>query len=43
MFVRISPVMLGTVRIQGLKADYPFWGYRRIWARLRFGDGVQHI
>jgi putative transposase len=23
-------------RIQALKAEHPFWGYRRIWAHLRF-------
>jgi putative transposase len=23
-------------RIQQLKAEHPFWGYRRIWAYLRF-------
>jgi putative transposase len=23
-------------RIQQLKAEHPFWGYRRIWASLRF-------
>ena len=23
-------------RIQELKADHPFWGYRRIWAHLKF-------
>lgn len=23
-------------QIQSLKADYPFWGYRRIWAYLRY-------
>ena len=23
-------------RIQALKAAHPFWGYRRIWAYLRF-------
>jgi putative transposase len=23
-------------RIQALKAKHPFWGYRRIWAYLRF-------
>jgi putative transposase len=23
-------------RIQALKAEHPFWGYRRIWAYLRF-------
>lgn len=27
-------------RIQALKADHPFWGYRRIWAHLRFADGL---
>jgi len=26
-------------RIQALKAEHPFWGYRRIWAHLRFVDG----
>jgi transposase InsO family protein len=25
-------------RIQALKAEHPFWGYRRIWAHLRFVD-----
>jgi hypothetical protein len=23
-------------QIQALKAEHPFWGYRRIWAHLRF-------
>jgi putative transposase len=32
---RNAPVL---VRIQALKADHPFWGYRRIWAQLRFGE-----
>lgn len=27
-------------RIHTLKADHPFWGYRRIWAHLRFVDGL---
>jgi putative transposase len=27
-------------RIRALKADHPFWGYRRIWAYLRYGDGL---
>jgi putative transposase len=27
-------------RIRALKADHPFWGYRRIWAYLRYVDGV---
>jgi putative transposase len=27
-------------RIQGLKAEHPFWGSRRIWAYLRFVDQV---
>jgi len=25
-------------RIREIKADHPFWGYRRIWAHLRFVD-----
>ncbi len=25
-------------RIKELKADHPFWGYRRVWAYLRFVD-----
>lgn len=28
-------------RILALKADHPFWGYRRIWAHLRFVDGLE--
>jgi putative transposase len=28
-------------RIQALKADHPFWGYRRIWAQLRFGEELR--
>ncbi len=27
-------------RIRELKAQHPFWGYRRIWAHLRFIDGL---
>jgi len=27
-------------RIRALKADHPFWGYHRIWAHLRFVDGL---
>jgi putative transposase len=27
-------------RIQELKAEHPFWGYRRIWAYLRFVEQV---
>jgi len=26
-------------RLQQLKADHPAWGYRRIWAYLRYRDG----
>lgn len=26
-------------RIRQLKSDHPFWGYRRIWAHLRYIDG----
>lgn len=25
-------------RIRQLKADHPFWGYRRVWAHLKFVD-----
>ena len=28
------------VRVQALKAEHPFWGYRRIWATLRYADGL---
>jgi len=27
-------------RIGRIKADHPFWGYRRVWAQLRYGDGL---
>jgi len=27
-------------RIRALKAEHPFWGYRRIWAHLRYVDGL---
>jgi len=27
-------------RIRELKAEHPFWGYRRIWAYLRYVDGL---
>ena len=27
-------------RIRDLKAEHPFWGYRRIWAHLRYLDGL---
>jgi putative transposase len=27
-------------RIGQIKADHPFWGYRRVWAHLRYVDGV---
>ena len=26
--------------IEEIKADHPYWGYRRIWAHLRFVDGL---
>lgn len=28
-------------RVRQLKAEHPFWGYRRIWAHLRFVDGLE--
>lgn len=27
-------------RIQALKSEHPFWGYRRIWAYLRYREGL---
>lgn len=27
-------------RIREIKADHPFWGYRRVWAHLKYVDGV---
>jgi len=27
-------------RIKDIKADHPFWGYRRVWAYLRYIDGL---
>jgi putative transposase len=35
---RNSPVL---ARIKELKADHPFWGYRRIWAHLKYVDGLE--
>ena len=26
--------------INAIKSDHPFWGYRRIWAYMRYRDGV---
>jgi transposase InsO family protein len=28
-------------RIKELKSDHPFWGYRRIWAHLKYIDGLE--
>lgn len=28
-------------RIRAIKADHPFWGYRRVWAHLRYVDGLE--
>jgi transposase InsO family protein len=28
------------IQIQNLKAEHPFWGYRRIWAYLRYRQGI---
>ena len=36
--LRAMPQLLE--RIRALKADHPFWGYRRIWAYLRYVDGL---
>jgi len=27
-------------RIKSIKAEHPFWGYRRVWAYLRYIDGI---
>mgnify|MGYP001565306021 CR=1 FL=1 len=27
-------------RIRVIKAEHPFWGYRRVWAHLKFIDGL---
>ena len=27
--------------IRELKSDHPFWGYRRVWARLKYGQGLE--
>jgi putative transposase len=27
--------------IKGIKTNHPFWGYRRIWAHLKYIDGVE--
>lgn len=26
-------------RIQGIKSEHPAWGYRRVWAYLRYREG----
>jgi transposase InsO family protein len=28
------------IRIKNIKGDHPFWGYRRVWAYLRYIDGL---
>jgi transposase InsO family protein len=35
--VRNAPVV---ERIRQIKSDHPFWGYRRMWAYLRYVDGL---
>ena len=27
-------------RIRALKGEHPFWGYRRIWAYLKYREGL---
>jgi len=27
-------------RIKSIKAEHPFWGYRRVWVYLRYVDGI---
>lgn len=35
---RNAPVV---ARIKEIKADHPFWGYRRTWAHLKYIDGLE--
>lgn len=35
---RNSPIV---ERIKQLKSEHPFWGYRRIWAHLKYIDGLE--
>jgi putative transposase len=35
---RNSPIL---ERIKVLKGEHPFWGYRRIWANLKYVDGLE--
>jgi len=28
-------------RIRAIKADHPFWGYRRVWAHLKYVSGLE--
>ncbi len=28
-------------RVKAVKAEHPFWGYRRIWAHLKYVDGIE--
>ncbi len=28
------------IRIKDIKGEHPFWGYRRVWAYLRYIDGL---
>lgn len=34
---RNSPLLR---RIEALKGEHPYWGYRRVWAHLRYVDGL---
>lgn len=27
-------------KIQGIKSEHPAWGYRRVWAYLRYREGL---
>ena len=27
-------------RIRDIKAEHPFWGYRRVWAYLKYRQGI---
>jgi len=39
-FTRMQSDLPVLDRIRALKLDHPLWGYRRIWAYMRYRDGV---
>jgi len=37
---RIEKDAVLLTKIQAIKADHPLWGYRRVWAYLRYRNGL---